>query len=85
MRKEYKIQKPMSIRNKFNRYIYFCSDPTRPDSFFCLYQTTPVARIYQKNNQWYIWYLNECARYKVKNFTAAQNKLEKEIMRRCMA
>lgn len=84
MRKEYKVKKPTSLRNKFNRYIYFCSDPTRLDSYICVYLTTPVARIFRKNEQWYIFYYNENARHKIKNFTLAINKLEKEIMRKCM-
>lgn len=38
------------------------------------------ARVYKTGKDWYIWYEKECYRTKVENFTAAIERLEKEIM-----
>lgn len=83
MRKNLKIQKAKSLVTKLNRYIYFCIDQTRDDSYFCIFIDMPVARIYSYNGKWYIWYIKQQARKSVKNFTSALNLLEKEMELAC--
>lgn len=69
------------LAGRFYKDIYLSSvSPDRDDYFLVILNKKIVARIFLKNEQWYIWYEKPSYRIKIGSFLEAVNLIEKEVL-----
>jgi len=71
------------LKKEFSNDVIFASvDPTKDDDFIAILNIPkgnhiPVAKVYEKGNRWYIWWLRENYRQEIKNFTESISYFQK--------